>query len=217
MRTDEIEEEDEQGNEVICGSEGRKALFGFVPGLELFVEGLDEVVGNIVVEALDLNMLDAKDGFDWDRVGRVTVGDEGGRLAKRGGMRKESSGLGGITVRREMKADHEAGLAVNDEPEVVLDPGDFYNGFIGVPLIGIEVEQRQELDTHVIEERGELGTPVADSNMRDFDRKDGSQDETDVAERAFAQIEHGEGGCDDVDGVAHTLEVVFAKQRRHRR
>ena len=42
---DEVVEEDEHENEIVGGREGRKALFGFVPRLELLVEALNEVVG----------------------------------------------------------------------------------------------------------------------------------------------------------------------------
>ena len=41
---DEVVEEYEHGNEIVGGREGRKALFGFVPCLELLVEALNEVV-----------------------------------------------------------------------------------------------------------------------------------------------------------------------------
>lgn len=47
VRADEVVEEDEHGNEIVGGREGRKALFGFVPCLELLVEALNEVVGNV--------------------------------------------------------------------------------------------------------------------------------------------------------------------------
>ena len=38
MRADEVVEKDEHGNEVVGRSERGKALFGLVPGLELFVK-----------------------------------------------------------------------------------------------------------------------------------------------------------------------------------
>ena len=57
MRADEVVEKDEHGNEVVGRSERGKALFGLVPGLELFVKALNEVVGNVVVEALHADVL----------------------------------------------------------------------------------------------------------------------------------------------------------------
>lgn len=53
MRADEIEEEEEHGNEVVGGAEGGKPLLCLVPGLELLVEGFDEIVGNVVLKTLD--------------------------------------------------------------------------------------------------------------------------------------------------------------------
>ena len=53
----EVVEEDEHGNKVVGRSKRGKALFGLVPSLELFVEALNEVVGNVVVEALYADML----------------------------------------------------------------------------------------------------------------------------------------------------------------
>ena len=50
MGTDEVVEEEEHGNEVVSGGEGCKSLFGFVPGLELLVEALDEVVGDVIAK-----------------------------------------------------------------------------------------------------------------------------------------------------------------------
>lgn len=58
-RTDEVVEIDEYGNKVVGRSERGKALLGFVPGLELLTESLYEVVCNIVVEALDADVLDS--------------------------------------------------------------------------------------------------------------------------------------------------------------
>lgn len=57
MRADKVVEKDEYGNKVVGRSKGRKALLGLVPSLELLVEALDEVVGNIIVKALHADML----------------------------------------------------------------------------------------------------------------------------------------------------------------
>lgn len=57
MRADEVAEKDEHGNKVVGRREGRKALLGFVPSLELLVEALYEVVGDVVMEALYTDML----------------------------------------------------------------------------------------------------------------------------------------------------------------
>ena len=50
VRADKVVEEDKHGNEVVGRSKRGKALLGFVPCLELLVEALNEVVGDVVVE-----------------------------------------------------------------------------------------------------------------------------------------------------------------------
>ena len=57
VRADEVVKEDEHGNKVVGGSKRGKALLGLVPSLELLVKALNEVVGNIIVEAFHANML----------------------------------------------------------------------------------------------------------------------------------------------------------------
>ena len=74
MRTDEVKEKDKQRNQVVGRSKRRKALFGFVPSLELLVEALNQIVRNIVFEAFDTNMLYAvKERFYRHFVGTVTI------------------------------------------------------------------------------------------------------------------------------------------------
>ena len=49
MRTNKVKD----GDQVISALKGRKALLGFVPSLELFVKAFDQIVGNIVLKALN--------------------------------------------------------------------------------------------------------------------------------------------------------------------
>ena len=77
MGTDKVVEEDEHGNEVVGGSKRRKALLGFVPCLELLVEALYEVIGNVIVEALHADMLDPIQRLNWHLVGKVAVAHNG--------------------------------------------------------------------------------------------------------------------------------------------
>ena len=79
VRADEVVEKDEHGNEVVGRSKGRKALFGCVPSLELLVEALNGVVGNVVVEALNADVLNPTQRLDRHLVGKVTVADNGPR------------------------------------------------------------------------------------------------------------------------------------------
>ena len=77
MRADEVVEKDEHGNKVVGRREGRKALLGFVPCLELLVEAFYEVVGNIIVEALHANVLYPMQRLDRHLIGKVAVAHNG--------------------------------------------------------------------------------------------------------------------------------------------
>ena len=79
VRANEVVEKEEHGNKVVGRREGRKALLGFVPCLELLVEALNEVVGNDVVEALHADVLNPTQRLDRHPVGKVTVADNGPR------------------------------------------------------------------------------------------------------------------------------------------
>ena len=81
MRADEVVEKDEHGNEVVGRSKRGKALLGFVPCLELLVEALNEVVGNVVVEALHADVLYPMQRLDRHLVSKVTVTHNGVRRA----------------------------------------------------------------------------------------------------------------------------------------
>ena len=82
MRANKVEEKDEQGNQVIGTFKRGKALFGFVPCLELLVEALYEVVGNVIVEALHTDVLNPMQRLNRHPVGKVTVADNSPRRAK---------------------------------------------------------------------------------------------------------------------------------------
>ena len=90
-----------------------------------------------------------------------------------------------------METEDKAGLTVQNEPEVVFLAQYLHNSFIGVPLVRVEIERRNELYSHVLEHRGEVSTPVADGRMGYPDIHHGTQNQSDVAKRVLAQIEHG--------------------------
>lgn len=90
-----------------------------------------------------------------------------------------------------MKTENKASFTVQNEPEVVLLPLDLHHSFIGVPLVRVEIERRNELYSHVLEHRGEVSTPVTDGRMGYPDIHHGTQNQSDVAKRVLAQIEHG--------------------------
>jgi hypothetical protein len=56
VRTNKVEKEHKHGNEIIGRIVRAETLFGLVPGLELLVERLNEVVGDVVLEGLDADM-----------------------------------------------------------------------------------------------------------------------------------------------------------------
>ena len=56
VRTNEVEKEDESRDSRISRVKGVEAALNFVPSLEVTVKSLDEVVRNVVIEALDANM-----------------------------------------------------------------------------------------------------------------------------------------------------------------
>ena len=111
-----------------------------------------------------------------------------------------------------MEADDESRFTVDYEPEIVLDSGNFNYCFIGVPLVGIEIQQWQELNTHIIKQGRESFAPAADGDMRNRDGEGCAQDETDVAKGIFAGIKHGERGDDEMDRIAHSLEIVLSEE-----
>lgn len=78
MGPDEIEEEDKHTDEIVGRIKGAKTLFGFVPGFELMVESLDEIVGDIIVKGFDPDVSSiGEDRADGDFVSTVAVGDNG--------------------------------------------------------------------------------------------------------------------------------------------
>ena len=70
MGANKVKEKDEQGNQVIGTFKRGKALFGFVPSLELLVKAFDQIVRNVVFKALNANVLSTvKNGLNRNLVG----------------------------------------------------------------------------------------------------------------------------------------------------
>lgn len=191
MGADEVVEEDEHGNEVVGRSKRGKTLLGFVPSLKLLVKALNEVVGDVVVEALDTDVLNPVQRFNRHLVGKVAVGDNGlGRPHRLHGF-QNGKRLWAVPVGREMESENKACLAVQNEPEVVFLTLYLDYSFIGVPLVRVEIECRNELYGDVLEQWGKVSTPVTDGRVGHLDIHHGPQDQSDIAERILAQIEHG--------------------------
>lgn len=217
MRADEVVEEDEHRNEVVGRSKGGKALFGPVPCLELLVEALDEVVGTIIVEALHADMLYPMQRLNRHLVGKIAVAHNGPRSPHRLHGFQYGKSLWAVPVTVQMEAENKACLTVQNEPEVVFLALYLHHGFIGVPLVRVEIQRRNELYGNVLEHWGEAGTPVADGRVRYLDIHYSTQNQSDVAQRVFAQVEHGQGHENDMDRIAHPLEIRLSKEFGHGR
>ena len=86
-----------------------------------------------------------------------------------------------------------------------------------MPLIRVKIKHRNKLNAHIVKHRCEAGTPIADSNMRNLNIKDGSQNKADISVGIFAKIKHGQSGNYDMSGITHSFESVLAKKFRHGR
>jgi hypothetical protein len=89
-----------------------------------------------------------------------------------------------------MITQNKSGLRVNYEPDVVLDTVDFNHSFIGMPLVGVEVKSWHKLQAEVLEHRGELLAPIADSCMGNSDIEGYSEYEFDISKRVLSEIKH---------------------------
>ena len=191
MRTDKVVEEDEHGNEIVGRSKRGKALFGFVPSLELLVKALYEVVGNVIVETFHADVFYPMQRLNRHLIGKVAVAHNSLRSPHRLHGIQNGKRLWAVPVAIEMESENKAGFAVENEPEVVFFALYFDYGFIGMPLVRVEIECRNELYGNVLKHRGETGTPVADGRVGYLDIHHGTQNQSDIAEGVFAQVEHG--------------------------
>ena len=82
MRADKVVKEEKNRDEIVGGIKRHKPLFSFIPCFKLLIKAFDQVVGDVVAEALDTDVLDSQHCFYGDFVSAVTVGDDGSGLAK---------------------------------------------------------------------------------------------------------------------------------------
>lgn len=213
---DEVVEEEEQGNKVVGRSEGRKALFGFVPSLELLVKALDEVVGNVIVEALNADVLYPMQRLNRHLVSGVSFTHNGlGSPHRLHGIEYGES-LRTVPVAIQMETEDKAGFTVQNKPEVVFLALNFNHSFIGVPLVRVEIKCGNELYSDVLEQWSKPGTPIADGRVRYLNIHHSTQNQGDIAERVLAQVEHGKSHEDHMDRIAHPLEIRLSKEFGHR-
>jgi len=77
MGSDKIEKEHKHGNQIIGSGKFGEALLGLVPSLELLVETFDQVVGDIILEAFDTDVLGFRqDGLDREFISAIAVGND---------------------------------------------------------------------------------------------------------------------------------------------
>jgi len=77
MGSDKIEEEHNHGNQIIGSGKFGEALLGLIPSLELLVETFDQVVGDIILEAFDTDVLGFRqEGLDRDIISTIAVGND---------------------------------------------------------------------------------------------------------------------------------------------
>ena len=114
-----------------------------------------------------------------------------------------------------METEDKAGLTVQNEPEVVFLALYLHHGFVSMPLVRVEIQRGNELYRNILEHWGEAGTPVANGRVRHLDVHYGTQNQSDIAERVLAQVEHGQGHENHMDGIAHLLEVRLSKELGH--
>lgn len=130
------------------------------------------------------DMLDVQHRLDRHLIGAIAVTDDGTWPAHILDDMEQREGLRAVPVWREVKAEDKAGLAVNDEPEVVLDTQSHQRAFIGV-----KVEHRNELKGEILEQGRKTCTPVVDGGVGDLDVHGGTLDQSDIPEGIVAQVD----------------------------
>lgn len=214
---DEVVEKDEHGNEVVGGSKRGKTLLSFVPSLELLVETLNEVIGNVIVGTLHTDMLDPMQRLNRHLVGKIAVAHNGPRSPHWLHSFQYGKSLWAVSMAVQMEAEHKAGFAVQNEPKVVFLALYLNDSFIGVPLVRVEIQRRNELYRNILEHWGKAGTPVANGCVRYPDVHYGTQNQSDIAERVLTQVEHGQGHEDHMNRIAHPLKICLSKEFGHGR
>lgn len=213
MRPNEVEEENKDRNSGVCGIEGTESALGFVPCLKAVIERFNEVVADVVLEALDANVPDVlKVTLDRHLVSGIAIADNRLRSTHMRDMRKQRMSLRRGAMRREVKTEHKAGFTVDNEPNVMLLTVYLHYGFIGMPLVRVEVHHRHELHRYAVKDGSELLAPVGDRNMRQLNAVELIEHEGNVPCRAFAYKELVENSNDKKWRMTHSFEICLAEQ-----
>lgn len=169
MWPQEVVKEDVHGNQIVGTVEGIETAFGMVPGFELAMERLDEIVGDPVIEISDSNMLGLieKQGNRLN-ISTVTIRNDGRTRTAEFISAISENGMGrvGVSGRREMKVQHEAGFSVQNKPEVVVFAADGDICLIAMPFIGAgKIEPRDSSIRNDRKNGSELEHPLGDGDM----------------------------------------------------
>lgn len=172
MRTQEVVKEDVHGNQIIGTGEGVETTFGVIPGFELAIERLNEIVGDPVVEISDTNMLSLieKQGNRLN-IGAVTIRNDGRTRTAEFVSTISEDGMGSIGVPgwRKMKVQNKAGFSVKNKPEVVVFATNGDIRLIAMPFIRArEVELRDSPIRNDRKDASELEHPLRDGDMGQF-------------------------------------------------
>ena len=145
-------------------------------------------------------------------VGKIAVANNGLRSPHWLHGFQYGKSLGAVPMTVQVEAEHKAGFAVQNKPEVVFLALYLHHGFVSMPLVRVEIQRGNELYRNILEHWGEAGTPVANGRVRHLDVHYGTQNQSDIAERVLAQVEHGQGHEDHMDRIARIrLKSVFPK------
>ena len=86
MRTNEVKE-DKDRNSGVGRFKRMKPAFGFVPSLKTVVKGFNQVIADIIFEALNTDMIGFREiTFGRHHVGTVTIADNSVGVAHMGNM-----------------------------------------------------------------------------------------------------------------------------------
>ena len=162
-------------------------------------------------------MLDPMQRLNGHLVGKIAVANNGLRSPHWLHGFQYGKSLGAVPMTVQVEAEHKAGFAVQNKPEVVFLALYLHHGFVSMPLVRVEIQRGNELYRNILEHWGEAGTPVANGRVRHLDVHYGTQNQSDIAERVLAQVEHGQGHEDHMDRIAHPLEICLSKELRHGR
>lgn len=215
MRPKEVVEEKVHGNEVIGAGEGVETSFGTIPGFELTVKGLDDIVGDPVVEVGHANMPSIVE----EQGNRLNIGAVAVRNNRRTGGAEPLPTVGqnrmsgaGITVGRKIEIQGDASFGVQNNPKIIADATDFDISFIAMPFIGAgEIELTDSIIGNGFEDASKLKDPFRDRDVRDLNLMLEPKEFSNLTGCSILGEVEIEGSQNQMQRMAHSLEIRFAE------